>query len=169
MLRRLSHTFDLTGTWEGHFVQNGRRHGISMRVVQRGQSFVGAMRDVDTLMVSHERLHTAGGDGGKEKEAEAGSEAEVLSSLPEHSSIEGEVEQRLVTFVKRYQGKTSTSIWVPGRANVTFELPGHDVHYRGMLSPDGTTIAGMWRIPPQHTGGELMRDRFELQRAPLRD
>lgn len=158
--------FDLTGTWEGHYVQNGRRHGISMRVVQRGQSFVGAMRDADTLLVSHERLHTASGDGSKDTEQIG--EAEVLSSLPEHSSIEGEVEQRLVTFVKRYQGKTSTSIWVPGRANVTFEVPGHDVHYRGMLSLDGTTIAGMWRIPKQQTGGELMRDRFELQRAAQR-
>lgn len=163
MLRRLSHTFDLTGTWEGHFVQNGRRHGISMRVVQRGQSFVGAMRDVDTLMVSHERLHTAGGDG--DKDTELVGEAEVLSSLPEHSSIEGEVENRLVTFVKHYQGTTSTSIWMPGKPHVTFEVPGHDVHYRGMLSLDGNTIAGMWRIPPQHTAGELLRDRFELQRA----
>jgi hypothetical protein len=155
--------FDLTGTWEGHFVQNGRRHGISMRVVQRGQSFVGAMRDADTLMVSHERLHTAGGDASKDIEMVA--EAEVLSSLPEHSSIEGEVEKRLVTFVKRYQGKTSTSIWMEGKANITVEVPGHDVHYRGMLSLDGNTIAGMWRIPPQHNGGELLRDRFELQRA----
>jgi hypothetical protein len=163
MLRQLSQTIDLTGTWEGHFVQNGRRHGISMRVVQRGQSFVGAMRDVDTLMVSHERLHTAGGDESKDTEMVA--EAEVLSSLPENSSIEGEVEKRLVTFVKHYQGKTSTSIWMPGKANITVEVPGHDVHYRGMLSLDGNTIAGMWRIPPHHTGGELLRDRFELQRA----
>ncbi|MFO1032045.1 MAG: hypothetical protein U1F60_13290 [Planctomycetota bacterium] len=156
--------FDLTGTWEGHYVQGGRQHGISMRVVQRGASFVGAMRDVDTLLVSQERLHAASVEDGKD--AEVLGEAEVLSSLPEHSFVEGEVEGRLVTFTKRYQGKSSTSIWVEGKANLTFETPGHAVHYRGVLSPDGDLLSGMWRIPPQHSDGELMRDHFELRRSP---
>lgn len=155
---------DLTGTWEGHYVQNGRQHGLSMRVVQRGASFVGAMRDADTLLVSQERLHAASVDDGKDTEVVG--EAEVLSSLPEHSSVEGEVEGRLVTFTKRYQGKSSTSIWVAGKANLTFETPGHVVHYRGVLSPDGSLLSGMWRIPPQHSDGELLRDHFELRRSP---
>jgi len=90
----------------------------------------------------------------------------VLSSLPEHSFVEGEVEGRLVTFTKRYQGKSSTSIWVEGKANITFETPGHAVHYRGVLSPDGGLLSGMWRIPPQHSDGEVQRDHFELRRSP---
>ena len=155
--------FELTGSWEGHYLQNGRQHGISMRVVQRGASFVGAMRDVDTLLVSQERLHAASVEDGKDTEVLG--EAEVLSSLPEHSFVEGEVEGRLVTFTKRYQGKSSTSIWVEGKANLTFETPGHAVHYRGVLSQDGDLLTGMWRIPPQHSDGDVMRDRFELRRS----
>lgn len=155
--------FDLTGSWEGHYVQNGRQHGISMRVVQRGHSFVGAMRDADTLLVGQERLHAASVEDGKDTEVLG--DAEVLSSLPEHSSIEGEVEGRLVTFTKRYQGKSSTSVWVEGKANLTFETPGHAVHYRGVLSKDGGVLTGMWRIPPPNGDGELLRDQFELRRG----
>lgn len=156
--------FDLTGTWEGHYAQNGRQHGISMRVVQRGASFVGAMRDVDTLLVSQQQLHAASAEDGKASELLGA--AEVLSSLPEHSFVEGEVEGRLVTFTKRYQGKSSTSIWVRGKANLTFETPGHVVHYRGVLSPDGRLLSGMWRIPPQHRDDGRMRDQFLLRRTP---
>lgn len=154
--------FDLTGSWEGHYQQNGRHHGISMRVVQKGSSFVGAMRDADTLLVGQERLHAASMEDGKETEVLG--DAEVLCSLPEHSYVEGEVEGRLVTFTKRYQGKSSTSVFVEGKANLTFETPGHVVHYRGVLSPDGDLLSGMWRIPPRHADGELLRDHFELRR-----
>lgn len=164
MLLGVSHTFDLTGAWEGHYLQSGRRHGISMHVVQRGQSFVGRMRDVDTLLASHEVLHAMEG-GGDGKTREVVGEAEVLLTLPEHSSVEGEIEQRVVTFVKSYQGKSSTSVWVEGKANMTFEVPGHQVQYRGVLATDGNVLSGHWRIEPKQHGGELLRDRFELRRV----
>lgn len=159
-------TIDLSGDWTGHYEQDGGRHGLSMRVVQRGQSFVGAMRDVDTLMASREVLHARAADGSQQPEIIG--EAEVLSSLPEHSTIEGEVEGRLVTFVKSYQGKSSTNVWVPGRAKMQFESPGHQVNYRGTLDATGTELAGHWTIPPKH-GGLVLRDRFLLRRVAKPD
>ena len=44
----------LTGTWRGYYEQNGQRRGISMRVAQRGDSFVGAMHDDETMWVTKE-------------------------------------------------------------------------------------------------------------------
>ncbi len=155
-------TFDLTGDWEGHYVQDRGRHGISMRVVQRGQSFVGAMRDADTLLSSRQELHAPAGDDGKHPEPLG--EVEVLSAVPEHSTIEGEVEGRVVTFVKSYRGNSSTSVWGPGGAKVHVETPGHQVNYRGTLDVRGDEFAGHWSIPSPD-GDKPLRDRFLLRRV----
>ncbi|MBL8755967.1 MAG: hypothetical protein JNK15_21910, partial [Planctomycetes bacterium] len=148
-------TIDLTGDWEGHYVQNGGRHGISMRVVQRGASFVGRMRDVDTLMASRQELRAPTDD------AELLGEADVLSTLPEHSTVEGEAEGRVVTFVKRYHGKSTTTVSVAGRT-MNFTAPGHAVQYRGTLDAPGDELAGHWSIDAVD-GGKPLRDRFLLR------
>jgi hypothetical protein len=153
---------DLTGSWVGHYEQSGGRHGISMHVVQRGQSFVGRMRDVDTLLASRGIVHARAADDATAKPIVVG-EAEVLSSLPEHSVVEGEVDGRVVTFVKRYQGKTSTSVQLVDKPSIAFESPGYDVHYLGTLAPDGGELAGHWTIDSQQ-GGPPQRDRFVLRR-----
>jgi hypothetical protein len=154
-------TFDLTGDWTGHYEQNRGRHGISMRIVQRGQSFVGAMRDADTMLSSRERLHAVGDDGKRPDEI---NEVEVLSTLPEHSTIEGEVEGRVVTFVKSYRGTSTTSVWGAGGAKADFEAPGHQVNYRGTLDARGDEFAGHWTIEGADDGPKL-RDRFLLRRT----
>ena len=161
MLAR-SMTLDLTGTWEGHYLQTGRRHGISMQVVQRGQSFVGRMRDVDTVLASQEQLRTP---NSKNPKVEVITNADVMSTLPEFSIVEGEVEGRVVTFVKSYQGKSTTSVWVGDTATRTFEFPGHQVNYVGTLDVKGEVLHGHWSIPPRN-GEKALRDRFELRRAP---
>lgn len=152
--------FDLSGTWHGHYWQAGGSHAISMQIVQRGQSFVGRMTDVDTLLVSREQLRTqsAGRPG------EVFAEAEVMSTVPERSTVEGEVEGRIVRFLKHYQGKTSTSVWVADHASRTFEFPGHQVEYTGTLSAEGDELAGHWQIAATTPEGTL-RDRFLLRRA----
>lgn len=155
-------TIDLTGTWEGHYLQTGRRHGISMQVVQRGQSFVGRMRDVDTVLASQTQLRTPNSANPK---VEAITTAEVMSTLPEFSIIEGELDGRAVAFVKSYQGKSTTTVWVVDTATKTFESPGHQVNYLGTLDPKGEVMHGHWNMPPR--GREkAMRDRFELRRVP---
>lgn len=162
MLPAAMTTLDLSGDWAGHYEQGGGRHGISMRIVQRGECFVGAMRDVDTLMASREVLHALAADGAPQPEVIG--EAEVLSTLPEHSTVEGEVAGRVVTFVKSYRGKSSTSVWVPGKAKMQFEAPGQQVQYRGTLTADGQQLAGHWTIAAS-SGGPELRDRFLLKRA----
>ena len=146
---------DLTGTWEGHYRQGGGSHGIQMQVVQRGQSFVGRMRDASTVLAGQEELPLPG----NERTA-----AQVLSTLPADSTVEGEVEGRVVTFVKSYRGKATTNVWVPDRGSMTFEFPAHQVHYLGTLDAAGTALSGSWRIGGQN-GVPRQRDRFELRRV----
>jgi len=162
MLRATMTTFDLTGAWSGHYEQHGGRHGITMRVAQRGQSFVGEMRDADTVLASRETmlaLPAANGGG-----AEAEGEAEVLSTLPERSIGKGHGPERVVVFVKQYQGKSTTSIRIRDRKAKTFEAPGHRVVYRGTLDATGSVLSGTWQIPVP-TGGPTLRGRFVLHRA----
>lgn len=155
-------TIDLTGAWQGHYVQNRGRHGIAMRVVQRGQSFVGAMRDTDTLLAGRAVVRAPAADAAAAP-AVVG-EAEVLSSLPEHSTVEGEIEGRIVTFVKTYRGNSSLDVWVPGRPPGKVEVKGHQVHYRGTLAADRDELTGYWTITPAR-GGPRLRGAFVLRRV----
>jgi hypothetical protein len=161
MLRSTMATFQLTGTWSGYYEQSGCRHGISMQVVQRGQSFVGAMRDEDTVLASRELLRTRPAGGGTEMIGEA----EVLSTLPERSIVEGEVTGRTVAFVKQYQGTSTTSIRVGNRKTVSIEVPDHQVSYRGALDASGEEMVGTWSIPSRGNG-RSQRGRFVLRRRP---
>lgn len=154
---------DLGGDWEGHYVQDGRKHGITMRVAQRGQSFVGSMRDVDTLLAGTQTLDREV-FGEDTMAARLLGEVEILAELPEHSVVEGEVHGRVVNFMKTYQGPTHTSVRLAGKGEMVFEMTGHAVRYLGTLSTDGAEIAGHWTIEPKD-GARLMRDRFTLRRA----
>lgn len=149
------HLFDLTGSWRGHYLQSGSRHGITMRVVQRGQSFVGQMQDSSTTRAGKIRMWTEGSSS---------TEIEQLSTLPAESTVEGEVEGRSVAFVKSYRGKAVTSVFVPGRDPLQFEFPGHQVHYLGTLHEAGDVLHGHWWIHGP-AGSKPQRGHFELRRA----
>jgi hypothetical protein len=151
---------DLTGAWRGHYEQAGLRHGISMRVAQSGQSFVGTMRDDDTLLMSAVKVEWD--DDVPPEERHPIGDAEVVTSLPEGSIVEGRVEGQQVEFEKRYQGAQRTTIWVDGRAT-SHELPSHSVLYRGQLADDAT-LRGEWSITSPD-GGDGERGAFELRRS----
>jgi len=157
-------THDLGGDWEGYYVQDGRQHGITMRLAQRGQSFVGSMRDADTLLAGTQKLDREI-FGDDTMAARLLGEVEILAELPEHSVVEGEVNGRVVDFIKTYQGPTHTSVRLAGKGEMVFEMTGHAVRYLGTLSTDGAEITGHWTIEPKD-GARLMRDRFTLRRAP---
>lgn len=156
MLRRAMTTFDLTGDWEGHYLQRGGKHGIAMRVVQRGQSFAGGMRDVDTLLASHETMRLL---DPAHPERERVTTLEVLMSLPEHSTVEGEVEGRVVIFVKSYRGTSTADVRLADGTSRQIRTPGHQVRYAGTLDASGNVLSGHWSIPPGQ------RDHFELRRV----
>jgi len=147
--------FDLTGTWQGHYQQGGGRHGITMRVVQRGQSFVGNMQDSSTILAGRAKVQAENG---------APTEVDTLSTLPSDSTVEGEVEGHRVVFVKSYRGKATTNVWVPDRGPMLFEFPGHQVHYVGILDDDGKVLRGHWSIT-EPGGDKVQRDHFVLRRT----
>ena len=152
---------DLTGRWQGHYEQNRGRHGISMVVAQRGSSFVGRMRDADTLIAKHKKLDSPGpGPSGRT------TDVEVVHSLPEESHIEGNIEGAAVQFVKRYLGKATSSLWGAGSSSVHQEKSDHRVFYHGDLLEGGNLLRGEWRIPSDSEDEPDLVDRFELRRVP---
>jgi len=154
---------DLGGDWEGHYMQDGRKHGVTLRLSQRGQSFVGSMRDADTLLVGTQKLDREI-FGMDTVAARLLSEVEILAELPEHSVVEGEVNDRVVNFTQTHQGPTHTSVRLAGKGELVFEMTGHAVRYLGTLSTDGAEIAGHWMVEPKD-GRRALRDRFTLRRA----
>lgn len=150
---------DLTGDWNGFYEQAGARCGIAMHVVQRGQSFVGSMRDANTLTMTN-------------LEFEAGElpavmrdlgQPEMVTSLPEHSTIEGEVEGERVSFQKRYRGSQNTTVWFGGTEVMRIEIQEHSVFYRGRLDRGAGVLRGEWSIRC-NDGGPDERGAFVLRR-----
>lgn len=146
---------DLTGAWRGHYVQAGREHGISMRVAQRGQSLVGAMRDDETLWISHDTLVREGAEP-------VSHPVDVVTELPADSVLEGDVLGRAVSFVKRYRG-THTFTLLLGDQSVSASVEGHKVLYRGELDDSGRVLRGEWTIPTSD-GEDGESGAFELRR-----
>ena len=157
----MSKQHDITGTWRGHYEQGGGRHGISMEVVQKGEAFVGRMRDEDTLLSGTVDTVTIDADGDVEAESPP---AVTMGVLPEFSIVEGSVEGDAVYFDKRYQGSHEISVWVADRGEAHIEIPDHQVRYEGAIDQDGGRVRGQWRIAGR---GETWEDEvgdFELLR-----
>ncbi|MEQ1633815.1 MAG: hypothetical protein ABL997_15650 [Planctomycetota bacterium] len=164
-------TFDLSGAWKGHYLQNGRAHAITMRVVHKGQSLMGSMHDEETMWISHDELAT----DRPGEDAPPPRPIDVLTVLPPESTIEGDVDGRSVSFCKRYRGTHSFTLLI-GDDSVSAELEGHRVWYRGELDQSGSVLRGEWSIPPfpieddgdsdQESDDEAVSDRgaFELHR-----
>lgn len=101
---------DISGHWKGFYEQGGARHGIAMQVAQRGQSFVGRMADETTLLMS--RLSDADHELLQRVIREPlAAPPDLLTSLPEHSTVEGEVLGDVVRFDKRYLGTQLRGLW----------------------------------------------------------
>jgi len=138
----MERAFDISGRWRGHYEQDGGRHGISMEVAQRGGSFVGRMRDEDTMMSGTARMPVVDEEG-----AETGTvDLETMGELPEFSIVEGDVEGGHVGFDKRYEGTHTVTAWSEDVVDAQFEIPGHVVRYEGEIAADGSCLRGEWRI-----------------------
>lgn len=148
----------LTGVWAGHYVQEGAKHGITMQVTQRGASFRGTMRDADTLTIG-EMQHDA--DAEPRTRHDAG---EIVSSLPEESSIEGTVTGDRIAFTKVYRGTHTIEMWTAD-SSVRIEVTDHTVLYEGRISRAGDRITGSWRIEDLGLGEEIEEGAFVLERA----
>ena len=139
----MERAFDISGRWRGHYEQDGGKHGITMEVAQRGGSFVGRMRDEDTMMSGTTRMPVVDEEG-----AEAGVlDLETMGELPEFSIVEGDVEGDHIGFDKRYEGTHTVTAWNEDVVEAQFEITEHRVRYEGQIAPDGSCLRGEWRIP----------------------
>ena len=75
-----------------------------------------------------------------------------VGHLPPESVLAGQVDGSTVSFLKTYQGSHLSGYRV-GETFVGSEIVNHAVHYRGEISPDGTTIEGRWWIDPDPRRG----------------
>ena len=138
----MERAFDISGSWRGHYVQGGGRHGISMEVAQRGQSIVGRMRDEDTVLSGRAEVPTVDEEG-----AQTGTiDLETMGVLPEFSVVEGDVDGVRVTFDKRYEGTHKVTAWIEEGEEAQFEIESHLVRYEGELDEGGARLRGTWRI-----------------------
>lgn len=150
----------MTGTWRGHYEQDGL-HPIEMQVEQRGAIFTGWMRDRDTLTLGTAPVYDI--DPQKEAWVEV-DQCDFAAMLPELSVIEGTIDGRSVTFLKKYQGTATSSFWQRGHAIEHKTNDAHQVVYAGALDETQQTLRGHWRIGAPH-GLPATTGAFELRRA----
>ncbi len=146
----MEQAYEISGRWRGFYEQDGRRHGISMEVAQRGSGFVGQMRDEDTVLSSGAEVPAVDGAG----DVGSAVTVEQMSVLPEFSVVEGDVDGARVAFDKRYQGTHSITAWVDEEAEARFDIFDHRVRYEGQLDADGRGIRGTWHIAGQAAGAD---------------
>lgn len=167
----------LAGRWTGHYSQHGREFRISTELTQAGDRISGSMRDDDARHECSvfEIAAMAGLPPGADEQIVARLRALVpdeenepiryVSVLPPESKIEGRVRGRSVTFVKSYQGATSSGYRV-GKTLLGEARRGHWVHYEGTLTDDGQTMEGVWRIDADPAlGCKSLEGSFRLQRS----
>ena len=145
----MTQAVDISGRWRGYYEQDGGQHGISMKVAQRGQGFVGQMRDQDTLLSGAAEVQGVD-EAGDDDVAVA---VEQMSVLPEFSLVEGDVDGARVVFDKRYQGTHSITAWVDEDVEARFDIFGHTVRYEGELDARGEQLRGAWRIAGDSAAG----------------
>ena len=146
----MEQAYEISGRWRGFYEQDGRRHGISMEVAQRGSGFVGQMRDEDTVLSGRAEVPTVDEDG-----AQTGTiDLETMGVLPEFSVVEGDVDGVRVTFDKRYEGTHKVTAWLEEGEEAQFEIESHLVRYEGLLDEGGARLRGTWRIRCGEDGGD---------------
>src|SRR3954463_14209454 len=107
----------LTGQWTGYYVQKDQRRPITARLVQRNDRLEGSMRDLQTRfeMSVYEMAAECGlppgaderiGGGLREKfPEEEGAPIRAVMTLPDDSTVRGQVRGQAVSFRKTYNGE----------------------------------------------------------------
>ena len=165
----------LSGRWDGAYAQHGRSFPIQAALKHRGNKLSGSMVDMEpchnqSLRAMLQESHMSN-DEIEQFVAEIRSqfpdtpegEIDYRSQLPEKSLVDGTVDGRQVSFVKRYEGYMEIEYVLNDLAlpdTVHCEL----IHYTGELSENCNTIAGEWTIPPPDDNGATVSGTFQLVR-----
>lgn len=167
---------DLSGDWEGGYMQSGAARKITAVIVQTGERIEGTMRDWETefdrslfdaaleaglppgadeqIDESLRRLHPA------ERKAPIRSK----SRLPSDSKLEGTVRGDFVAFTKTYQGQHFSGYQI-GSQEVGWTGEGHAVRYSGRIEADGSRIEGVWTISDADSPQRAFQGPFWLERV----
>jgi hypothetical protein len=167
---------NLTGRWEGNYVQYGAAHAIAADLVVVGGRLTGRMTDretqsersvfemalgaglppgADELIIAHLRQLVPDAPGAPVRS---------VTHLPPASVLEGSVRGRSVCLRKIYQGEHFSGYRV-GDRYVGVVLEHHVVHYQGELDDAVTEIHGKWWIEPARgAGGRRAEGSFSLRR-----
>jgi hypothetical protein len=177
---------NLSGSWQGHYRQFGRKFPIGAELRQDGTRLTGNMWD-EVTRVSHslaDELETLEGSrlgrdtiGMVLAAPFAGAGASDVRSdteLPRDSSLEGEVQGRVVSFVKTYLGPQHKTVQ-HGALQVA-EVTRSSILYAGEVDAGGRIIAGTWTVRPAswvqrailRLFGLRQRGEFVLQRLEYR-
>ncbi len=172
-------TLDLTGRWAGYYTQHDERRSISAELVQDGEELSGSMSDECTHfeisipdLVMQEGLPPGADEQIVERIRSAHPEAgdapiRAESDLPSDSVVRGEVDGKVVQFLKTYQGDHLAGLRI-GESWVGAKITGHQVFYRGQVSTDGSEIEGRWRVSAAASGplqGARIEGGFLLKRS----
>jgi hypothetical protein len=148
---------DVSGRWEGFFLQHGLKRPISADIHQEGDHLSGTMSDAETAFessVSELAMEEGLPPGADEQIVEqvrslvpGGYRLPVRAEtlVPSDSVLDGEVAGDAVRFLKRYQGMSFTGYRI-GDTRVGVSGEDQEVQYRGRISPDGNEIEGRWLL-----------------------
>jgi hypothetical protein len=167
---------NLTGRWVGYYLQRGEQYPISADFLEDGERLSGFMHDgqPDRDYSVFEAAAEAGLPPGMDEQIEAKLRETVpdapadpiryVSHLPAHSTLRGSRSAQTVSFLKSYQG-TSFGGYQVGTHLLGIRKADHEVHYEGLLSPDGLVIEGRWWIDADPVyGTPLTEGQFHLRR-----
>jgi hypothetical protein len=168
---------DLSGHWEGFYIQHGRERPVSADLTQDGDHLAGEMRDEELVFetsVAEMAMEEGLPPGADERIVEqvrsllpgGGAlpvHAEVL--VPPRADVEGEVAGDAVRFTKTYRGLFFAGYRI-GDLRVGVGGEDQEVQYRGRISPDGREIEGRWLLPESAARGLLRPEGgFVLRRV----
>lgn len=150
--------FDVTGKWEGFYLQNDRKAPISAEFVQSAERIAGWMADGEPEydMSLSQAAATAGLPPGEDELIERnlrnsfpefGTEPiRWVVKLPESSIVQGRIAGERIEFLKKYRGKHSAGYQAGRHFVLCFETEAHAVNYSGRISGDGGLVDGNWWI-----------------------
>jgi hypothetical protein len=167
---------DLSGDWEGCYMQSGASRRITAVISQAGNRITGTMRDWETEFdrslfdAALEAGLPPGTDEQIEEQlrrlhpADRKSPIRSRSRLPTDSIIEGTIQGHFVAFTKTYQGEHFTGYQIGGR-EVGWTAENHAVRYSGRIEAEGNRIEGVWTICPPSSPPRALQGPFWLERV----
>ncbi len=167
---------DLSGDWEGCYMQAGGSRKITAVIAQTGERIAGTMRDWETEFDRSlfDAVLEAGLPPGADEQideslrrlhpAERKEPIRSKSRLPSDSKLEGTVRGGFVAFTKTYQGQHFSGYQI-GSQEVGWSGEGHAVRYSGRIEADGNRIEGVWTISEADSPQRAVQGPFWLERV----